>query len=81
LVVQLQDQSKERTTVAFVTEQYKRAQELLRTHQSALKTLAQQLLKLETVSGSMVKEALENSPSPGPPADAGHLEVSFQTAS
>jgi hypothetical protein len=43
------------------------------------RTLAQHLLKPETVSGSMVKKALENSP--GPPADAGHLEVSFQAAS
>jgi cell division protease FtsH len=46
---------------SFVTEQYQRAQELLKSHQPALKTLAQQLLKQETVSGSAVKEALENS--------------------
>ncbi|MGA7560937.1 MAG: ATP-dependent zinc metalloprotease FtsH [Terriglobales bacterium] len=65
----------------FVTEQYKRAQELLRTHQSALKTLAQQLLKQETVSGNMVKEALENSQGSGSPAHAGHVEVSLQAAS
>jgi len=49
----------------LVTEQYKRAQELLKTHQAALKTLAQQLLKQETVSGNVVKEALESNPSPG----------------
>jgi len=48
----------------LVTEQYKRAQELLKTHHPALETLAQQLLKQETVSGSVVKEALVNSPSP-----------------
>ena len=60
----------------FVTEQYKRAQELLKTHHAALKTLAQQLLKQETVSGSVVKEALENSPSPGSLADGAHIEES-----
>ncbi|MGO9865818.1 MAG: ATP-dependent zinc metalloprotease FtsH [Terriglobales bacterium] len=43
----------------LVTEQYQRAQELLKTHRPALKTLAQQLLKQETVSGNVVKEALE----------------------
>ena len=37
-----------------------RAQALLKEHQAAHKTLAQQLLKQETVSGSDVKEALEN---------------------
>ena len=44
----------------FVTEQYQRAQELLKKHHLALKTLAEQLLKQETVSGSVVKAALEN---------------------
>src|SRR5271157_2224703 len=48
----------------LVTEQYERAQALLKDHRAALKTLAQQLLKQETVSGSVVKEALENGPSP-----------------
>ena len=62
----------------LVTEQYKRAQELLKTHHPALKILAQQLLKQETVSGSAVKEALENSPSPGPAADGTHAEESPQ---
>ena len=59
----------------FVTEQYQRAQELLKKHQPALKTLAQQLLKQETVSGSVVKEALENSPSSESPADGAHIAV------
>jgi ATP-dependent Zn protease len=44
----------------IVTEQYTRAQALLKEHQAAHKTLAQELLKQETVSGSDVKEALEN---------------------
>jgi cell division protease FtsH len=44
----------------LVTEQYERAQALLREHQAAHKTLSQQLLKQETVSGSDVKEALGN---------------------
>ncbi len=43
----------------LVTEQYERAQALLKDHHAALKILAQQLLKQETVSGSVVKEALE----------------------
>jgi hypothetical protein len=43
----------------LVTEQYVRAQTLLRDHRSAHKTLAQQLLKQETVSGSDVNAALE----------------------
>jgi cell division protease FtsH len=43
----------------LVTEQYERAQALLKSHRAALKTLAQQLLKQETVSGSVVKAALE----------------------
>jgi len=46
----------------FVTEQYERAQILLKNHRAALTTLAQQLLKQETVSGSSVKEALEHVP-------------------
>jgi len=56
----------------LVTEQYERAQALLKAHQAAHKTLAQQLLKQETVSGSAVKEALENSGSPVSPADGAH---------
>jgi cell division protease FtsH len=58
----------------IVTEQYKRAQELLKTHFLALKILAQQLLKQETVSGNVVKEVLENNPSPEPPADVAHVK-------
>jgi ATP-dependent Zn protease len=42
----------------MVTEQYERAQALLKDHHEAHKILAQQLLKQEAVSGSMVKEAL-----------------------
>lgn len=49
----------------LVTEQYDCAQALQKDHHAARKTLAQQLLKQKTVSGSVVKEALENSPSPG----------------
>jgi cell division protease FtsH len=45
----------------IVTEQYVRAQALLKAHQAAHKTLAQELLKQETVSGNDVKEALKNS--------------------
>jgi cell division protease FtsH len=62
----------------LVTEQYKRAQELLKTHLPALKILAQQLLKQETVSGSAVKEALANSPSSGPSAIGRDGEESYQ---
>jgi cell division protease FtsH len=58
----------------LVTEQYERAQVLLKDHRAALKTLAQQLLKQETVSGSVVKEALENSPSQDSPADGAQLQ-------
>jgi cell division protease FtsH len=65
----------------LVTEQYKRAQELLKTHHSALTTLAQQLLKQETVSGAMVKAALDNSSSAASAADNKHVEASYQTAS
>jgi cell division protease FtsH len=48
----------------LVTEQYERAQALLKAHQAAHKALAEQLLKHETVSGSDVREALENSLTP-----------------
>jgi cell division protease FtsH len=56
----------------LVTEQYVRAQALLKAHQSAHKTLAQELLKHETVSGSDVKEALESDRSPVASADGAH---------
>ncbi len=46
----------------LVTEQYERAQALLKDHHPALTTLAQRLLKQETVSGSVVKEALQGGP-------------------
>ncbi|HUL10653.1 MAG TPA: ATP-dependent zinc metalloprotease FtsH [Methylococcaceae bacterium] len=65
----------------LVTEQYERAQALLKDHHAALKTLAQQLLKQETVSGSVVKEALENSPGPGSPGDGAHMAESKQEVS
>jgi len=42
----------------LVTEQYERAQAVLKDHRAALEALAQQLLKQETVTGSAVKEAL-----------------------
>jgi cell division protease FtsH len=42
----------------LVTEQYDRAQELLKKHCGALKTLAGRLLEQETVDGSVVKKAL-----------------------
>ncbi len=58
----------------LVTEQYERAQALLKNHLSALTTLAQQLLKQETVSGNDVKKALENTPSPGSSTDAAQLQ-------
>ena len=57
----------------FVTEQYDRARSLLKEHHAALTTLARQLLKQETVSGSAVKEALANSPSANSAADGAHV--------
>jgi len=42
----------------LLTEQYDRAQELLKKHHAALKTLAGRLLEQETVDGSVVKKAL-----------------------
>ncbi len=60
----------------LVTEQYKRAQELLQTHHPALKALAQRLLEQETVSGSVVKEALKDSPGSVSPAEGTYVEVS-----
>jgi cell division protease FtsH len=56
----------------LVTEQYVRAQALLNEHPAAHKKLAQQLLKQETVSGSDVKEALENSRNLVSAADGTH---------
>ena len=56
----------------IVTEQYTRAQALLKEHTAAHNTLAQELLKQETVSGDDVKEALKNSQSPESPANDTH---------
>ncbi|MFZ1771243.1 MAG: hypothetical protein WAU00_18690, partial [Caldilinea sp.] len=42
----------------IVTEQYARAQALLRDHRAALETLTSQLLSQETVDGNAVKQAL-----------------------
>jgi len=56
----------------IVTEQYARAQGLLKEHKVAHNTLAQELLKQETVSGSDVKEALKNTQSPGSPGAGSH---------
>lgn len=62
----------DREVQRFVTEQYDRAQELLKTHLSALKILAEQLLKQETVSGNAVKEALVKSSREGSLVDVTH---------
>ena len=50
---------------SIVTEQYERAQALLREHRNALDTLAANLLEHETLDGSAVRAALgkENTPS------------------
>ena len=58
----------------LVTEQYNRAQALLKDHRAALATLAQQLLKQETVSGSDVKEALGKGPGPASATDKTELQ-------
>jgi cell division protease FtsH len=50
----------------IVTEQYGRAQALLREHHAAHEVLAKQLLKQETVTGTDVKEALANNPASNP---------------
>jgi cell division protease FtsH len=42
----------------IITEQYERAQALLKEHGTALEILAQQLLSKETVDGSVVTQAL-----------------------
>jgi cell division protease FtsH len=54
----------------IVTEQYVRAQALLKDHHTAHDALARQLLKQETVSGSDVKKALETVPISASPAVA-----------
>jgi cell division protease FtsH len=45
----------------MVTEQYDRAQALLREHRDALEKLAGELLEHETLDGSAVEEALKGS--------------------
>jgi len=56
----------------FITEQYDRARSLLKEHHAALATLAQELLKQETVSGSAVKDALAKEPGQASPALGAH---------
>jgi len=43
----------------IIAEQYERAQMLLKDHRVALETVTQQLLKTETIDGTVVKQALE----------------------
>jgi ATP-dependent Zn protease len=49
----------------IITEQYDRAQTLLRDHWAALETVTQQLLKTETMDGTVVKQTL-NAAKPAP---------------
>lgn len=42
----------------IITEEYNRAQSLLREHRAALETVTQQLLKTETIDGTVVTQAL-----------------------
>jgi cell division protease FtsH len=49
----------------IVTEQYERAQALLREHRQALEKLTQKLLEHETLDGSAVKQALARDPMRG----------------
>jgi len=58
----------------LVTEQYDRAQELLKKHQAALKTLAGRLLEQETVDGSVVRKALADGAATSSPANGTQLE-------
>jgi len=51
-------------TRRIVTEQYERAQELLRKHEGTLQRLSQVLLAHESVDGSAVQEALHPAPQP-----------------
>jgi len=48
----------DREVQRLVTEQYNRAQEILKTHQPALAALAKQLLEHETIDGGTIKEVL-----------------------
>jgi cell division protease FtsH len=53
----------------IVREQFERAQVLLKEHRDALDTLAQQLLKQETVDGSAVRLAMGLTPCSSRPQD------------
>jgi len=57
----------------FVMEQYDRAQSLLKKHHAAHNTLAQQLLKQETVTGTDVQQALAKNPGENSPEETAHL--------
>jgi cell division protease FtsH len=57
----------------FVMEQYDRAQSLLKKHHAAHHTLAQQLLKQETVTGTDVQQALAKNPGENSPSETAHL--------
>ena len=57
----------------FVMEQYDRAQSLLKKHHAAHISLAQQLLKQETVTGTDVQEALVKNPGENSAAEMAHL--------
>lgn len=45
----------------IIDEQYKRAQQLLNEHRSALERLTRQLLEMETMDGAAVQKALVES--------------------
>jgi cell division protease FtsH len=62
----------DREVQRLVTEQYVRAQELLKKHEAALKTLAQNLLEKETVDGSAIKKALADSAAAARAPDDAH---------
>jgi len=51
----------DREVQRIVTAQYERAQRILTEHRTALNTLTEQLLKTETLDGSVVRQAVEGS--------------------
>ena len=57
----------------FVMEQYDRARSLLKKHHAAHASLAQQLLKQETVTGNDVQEALAQNAGENSPEEIAHL--------
>ena len=57
----------------IVMEQYDRAQSVLKKHRAAHTTLAQQLLKQETVTGNDVQQALAKNPGENSPEESAHL--------